>query len=135
MYPDYNTRLYLIAELTGTSTQTWTVSLLNISNQAGVNYIYSSSPDKFNYGARSQAYEQLYYGTFDVLGQVYLLGAFTGGFYVYSNAPTSYCGSIDANTAQTDVTSQYTNVSPYTLPYTNIVTLLVQNFGSPSPRP
>ena len=57
MYPDYNTRLYLIAELTGTTTQTWTVSVLNISNQAGVNYIYSSSPDKFNYGARSQAYE------------------------------------------------------------------------------
>ena len=135
MYPDYNTRLYLIEELTGSTTQTWTVSLLNISNSGGVNYVYSSSPDKFNYGSRSQASEMLYYGTFDVLGNAYLLGAFTGGLYVFSNAATTYCGAVDANTAQTDVTSQYTNVSPYSLAYTNIVTSLIQNFGSPSPRP
>lgn len=54
---------------------------------------------------------------------------------MYSNTAPVYCGSIDMNAVETDVTSQYTLVSPYSLSYINIEPTLVPNLGSPSPRP
>ena len=100
------------------------MGIVKITQSSGINTIYYSSPDKFNYGARSRLYSWYKSGYFDPYGNAYFTGVFSAGLFVFSDAGTQYCGNTDLNTAFVDQTALYTNVL-FSLPYTNFNSALM----------